>query len=74
MMVVPVALRPSLSPGSPQRLFERQYVLDPGGNLPDYDVSPDGQRFVMLQSTDHPSELRVVVNWPTEVREPVHVR
>jgi serine/threonine-protein kinase len=74
MMVVPVVVRPSLSLGSAQRLFERQYVLDPGGNMPNYDVSPDGQRFVMLQSTDHPSELRVVLNWLTDVRKPAQVR
>jgi Tol biopolymer transport system component len=74
MMVVAVVVAPSLSFGSPQRLFERQYVLDPGGNTPNYDVSPDGRRFVMLQSTDHPSELRVVLNWLTEIRRPAQVR
>jgi eukaryotic-like serine/threonine-protein kinase len=69
MMVVPAVPGPSLSLGSPQRLFERPFVLDPGGNLPNYDLSPDGRRFVMLQSTEHPSELRVVLNWLTDVRE-----
>ena len=74
MMVVPVVPGPALSLGLPQRLFERQYVLDPGGNQPDYDVSPDGRRFVMLRSTEHPSEFRVVLNWLTEIQKPAQGR
>ena len=70
MMVVPVAAGPTLGFGPPQRLFERQYMLDPGGNLPNYDVSSDGRRFVMLQSAERPIELRVVLNWLTRVRDP----
>jgi hypothetical protein len=66
MMVVAVTVDPPLGFSLPQQLFERRYALDPGGNLPNYDVSPDGQRFVMLQSAEHPSEIRVVLNWLTE--------
>jgi hypothetical protein len=63
MMVVPVTAGPSFSAGPPRLLFERPYLRDPAGNLPDYDVSPDGQRFVMLQQADKPTELRIVLNW-----------
>lgn len=52
-------------------LFERRFELDPGGNLPDYDVSRDGQRLLMLKSARHPREIRVVKNWSTELARTV---
>ena len=52
--------------GPAVRLFERGFERDPGGNLPDYAIAADG-RFVMLQTTLRPRELRVVRNWGTEV-------
>jgi eukaryotic-like serine/threonine-protein kinase len=69
MMAVPVTIGPPLSVGAPRVLFERRYALDPSGNLPNYDASVDGRRFVMLQSADPPVELRVILNWLTSVRE-----
>ena len=36
----------------------------------DYDVSPDGQRFLMIRSEGHPpaTELRLVMNWHEELK------
>lgn len=52
-------------------LFERRFQMDSGGNLPDYDVSRDGQRLLMLKSARHPREIRVVTNWSTELARTV---
>jgi hypothetical protein len=55
----------------PRLLFERRFQMDSGGNLPDYDVSRDGQRLLMLKSARHPREIRVVRNWSTELTRTV---
>jgi dipeptidyl aminopeptidase/acylaminoacyl peptidase len=54
--------------GRQEVLFSMQNYL-PGGGNPQYDVSPDGQRFVMLRVTDlaTDSELILVENWAEEL-------
>lgn len=51
----------------PRPLFEGSYERDPGSNAAAYDVDPLGRYFVMLKSASNPRELRVVVNWSTEL-------
>ena len=51
MMAVEYSVQPSFSVGKPKMLFEGPYVLTPR-SFPDYDVSPDGQRFLMLKTPD----------------------
>jgi Tol biopolymer transport system component len=49
--------------GRPQRILQGRYVWDRSGN---YDITPDGQRFVFIRRTDEsdPSAtLRVLINW-----------
>ena len=46
----------------PIRLFERPMIRDAGGHLPNYDVSPDGQRFVMIERADPRTALRIVLD------------
>ena len=48
MMAVDIATQPSFAAGKPRMLFEGQYVPTPA-SIPNYDVSPDGQRFLMLK-------------------------
>jgi serine/threonine protein kinase/Tol biopolymer transport system component len=48
MMAVDVATQSGFSAGKPQMLFEGRY--DPGPFTADYDVSPDGQRFLMIKA------------------------
>jgi hypothetical protein len=40
--------------------------------FPDYDVSPDGQRFLMLKPVDQeqtaPTKINVVLNWREELK------
>ena len=50
------------------KLFDGRYAVEPGGQH-DYDVSPDGERFLMI-AVDEPSapnEMRVVLNWFDEL-------
>ncbi len=63
MMSVPVQVRPDLQIGKPIELFERKF--DRGAAVDAYDVTSDGQTFVMTRSErDNPTEIRVVMGWP----------
>jgi Tol biopolymer transport system component len=63
MMSVPVQLQPTFQPGKVVELFDRKF--DPGAAVAGYDVSPDGQTFVMTRSErDNPTQIRVVLGWP----------
>ncbi len=62
MMAAPIVTKPSLQAGTAVRLFTRDFQLDPGDNLPNYDVAPDG-RFLMVRRTDAPVDLTIVLNW-----------
>jgi len=53
--------------GEARVVFEGHFERDPGSNLAAYDVDPLGRYFIMLKSAVHPRELRVVVNWSTEL-------
>jgi serine/threonine protein kinase len=70
MMAVEVATNPVLSASKPRRLFERPYELS-SALWPDYDVSPDGQRFLMVKMVDEsevPAQINVVLNWFDELK------
>jgi Tol biopolymer transport system component len=62
MMSVPVQFRPDLQTGKPNELFDRKF--DRGAAVDAYDVTADGQTFVMTRSErDNPTEIRVVIGW-----------
>ena len=52
MMAVEVSTQPTFSAGKPHMLFAGQYVTPGNNSAPDYDVSPDGQRFLMLKEAE----------------------
>jgi hypothetical protein len=61
--------------GSPQPLFEDTYAVGaPGGH--NYDVTPDGERFLMIKSVDDEStwRLHVVLHWMEELKQRVPAR
>ena len=68
LVAVSVTTRPTFSVGSAKRLFDAQGALE--GNRHRYDVSPDGQRFVMVETLEEPPAplIRVVQNWLAEFR------
>ena len=70
MMAVEISTEPSFSAGKPQALFQGPYVSTLG-TLLFYDVSPDGQRFLMLKPTEQAAALTqivVVQNWFEELK------
>jgi Tol biopolymer transport system component len=75
MMAVEVATKPSFSVGTPKMLFEGGYQLLPAISTPNYDVSPDGQRFLMLKPVESaqaaPTQINVVLNWFEELKRRV---
>jgi serine/threonine-protein kinase len=73
MMAVDVTTQPSFSVGKPRMLFEGSYTPTPR-SFPDYDVSPDGQRFLMLKPSEQaeaPAQINVVLNWFEELKQKV---
>jgi serine/threonine-protein kinase len=75
MMAVEVTTQPIFSPGTPKVLFEGQYQLLPLISTPNYDVAPDGQRFLMLKPTEQEqaatTQINVVLNWFEELKQKV---
>ena len=72
MMAVDVATRQAFSAGKPSVLFERQYA--PSGTLSsrNYDVSPDGRRFLMVKTLEQEqpiAQINIVLNWFEELRQ-----
>ena len=73
MMAVDVTTEPTFSAGTPRLLFEGTYELS-GGTRANYDVTPDGQRFVMVQLGEVGSEatqINIVLNWFEEMKRRV---
>jgi len=67
MMVVEVETEPAFRAGKPTKLFEQNFA-DPGSNLAEYDVAPDGKHFVMIQDVSSgPTQIHVVLNWFEEL-------
>ena len=77
MMAVEISSKPTFSAGTPKMLFEGPYQSLPTISTPNYDVSPDGQRFLMLKSTEQaqaaPTQINVVLNWAEELKQKVPV-
>jgi len=71
MMVVPLESRGSeLRAGALERLFEGQFAFEPTNSEANYDVSLNGERFVMVTRGGGapPTELRIVLNWAEELK------
>jgi Tol biopolymer transport system component len=63
MMSVATQLLPTLVAGKPVELFDKKF--DRGAAVAGYDVTADGQMFVMTRSEhDNPTEIRVVLGLP----------
>jgi eukaryotic-like serine/threonine-protein kinase len=51
---------------APQQLFARAYAYGAGITIANYDVTQDGQRFVMVRDDTTVGRLRVILNWRAE--------
>jgi Tol biopolymer transport system component len=69
LMAVDVQTGTSFRASSPHMLFEGQYAHLIWGEA-DYDVSPDGQRFLMIKGEAQGplTELHLITNWSTELQ------
>jgi serine/threonine protein kinase/Tol biopolymer transport system component len=71
MMAVEIATQSGFAAGKPRTLFEGRYERTPATS-PNYDVAPDGQRFLMLKSVGQeasaPTQINVVLNWFEELK------
>ena len=64
VMVVPMALGAQLEAGAPVQLFRAEPEIE------DYDVTPDGSRFLVSTPLEkvRESPIRVIVNWPATLK------
>jgi eukaryotic-like serine/threonine-protein kinase len=74
MMAVELTTRPTFSASKPRVLFEGRYFTTPA-TFPNYDVSHDGKRFLMLKSAEQEpvqaTHINVVLNWFEELKRRV---
>jgi serine/threonine protein kinase len=70
----------SLTVSTPARVFDDPYRLDTtgaAGGVANYDISPSGQRFVMVEEAQarrtEPVRLQVILNWVEELKQRVPV-
>jgi Tol biopolymer transport system component len=72
IMAVTVETKPAFKLGTPKSLFPNKYVGE-------FDISPDGKRFLMLKPTtadeksaaEAPRKIVVVLNWSEELKRRV---
>ena len=70
MMTVEITTQPTFRAGDRTLLFEGQYWHQEGMLRADYDVTPDGQRFLMIKAGEQeaPNQINVVLNWFEELK------
>jgi serine/threonine-protein kinase len=70
VMAVPITTTPTFSAGTPRVLFEGPFRIE--GPLRGYDVTPDGQRFLMVREVPQQrvrvSQMVLVQNWLEELK------
>jgi len=77
-MDVEITTQPSsqaFQAGAPRLLFAGKFLRHGGILEPVYDVSPDGQRFLMLKPIEQQerplTQINVVLNWFEELKQKV---
>ncbi len=74
MMAVDITTEPTFIASTPKLLFEGTYQM---GTIfrANYDVTPDGQRFVVVQASEQQQEsstqINMVLNWFEELKRRV---
>jgi eukaryotic-like serine/threonine-protein kinase len=70
MMAVGTNTKANFSADTPKVLFEGHYATY--NTIPAYDVTPDGQRFLLAKTAEQgPQEISVVLNWFEELKQKV---
>jgi serine/threonine-protein kinase len=71
MMAATVETKPTFTAAKPKLLFEGRYEAGIYTFAQNYDVSSDGQRFLMIKASEQESaatQVNVVLNWSEELR------
>ena len=69
LMAVDVETAATFSAGRPRLLFEAPHITVGGpAGAQGYDISPDGQRFLLIQPSEASTEMHVVLNWFQELK------
>ena len=65
-----ITTRPSFGASTPRSLTDASPLLPARFANAAYDVSPDGQRFLLIRAKEQnvPGEVRVVLNWSEELK------
>jgi eukaryotic-like serine/threonine-protein kinase len=68
MMAVDITTQPRFVAATPRALFSQSFALVRG--RANYDVSPDGQRFVLvgLGDSEQPAQINIVLDWFNELK------
>jgi len=70
MMAVETNTKTTFSADKPKLLFERHYATY--NTMAAYDVTPDGQRFLLAKTAGQgPQEINIVLNWFEELKQKV---
>jgi hypothetical protein len=76
LIMVPVETDRTFHAGNPRPLLNGHYFAGLVGRT--YDLSPDGQRFLMVKTTGHSlttaDDIVVVENWSEELKQRVPTR
>jgi hypothetical protein len=72
IMAVSITTQPSFTADKPRMIFQGPYLPTPRSG-PNYEISPDGQRFLMLSPTDQAESDHMVVvqNWFEELKQKI---
>ena len=74
LMAVDVTTQPTFQAGTPRVVLDGGFRLTAGAQGANYDISPDGQRFLVIQGSDaNLTQLNVVLNWFEELKQRVPV-
>ena len=70
LIAAPITLKPGeVEVGNPQTLFRPYNYVGSVGVLSPYDVTADGQRFVLIMTPEQtPRPITLVTNWNTELK------
>jgi len=71
--VVSIKTEPTFTQGSPVVLFTGRYTTDDLRSTANYDISPDGQRFLMIKEAEEEpvqqqTQINVLTNWFEELK------
>lgn len=72
LMAVTFDIDEDKPPGKPELLFQGKYM---GSSCPwgrNYDIAPNGERFVLIENEEMSStatQINIIINWSKEVEE-----